>query len=332
MLHRHSVNTCRLYYYTVLLLVTIGQLQNGKNNNMMLFVRSFSPSSIRSLTRHLAKASVQQRTGPSSLLHVLTPPPPSSSKTQSFSPIRTIVQEPTPIIPKDRNQEDPPSSEPSMVLKPLIVCGPSGVGKGTIINQYMTNHDGSQHFGFTVSHTTRTPRPGEEDGVHYHFVTREQMDDAIDHGEFLEYAHVHGNTYGTSLESLRTVQRDMEKLPLLDIDVQGVKHIKDYIAESSFATREMQGSSLPDGPSSLQLDAKYIFIAPPSLEMLRERLEGRGTETPESLEKRTRNAKAELEYGMIPGNFDRIIVNEDLDTACLDFVDAIRELYPQNIV
>ena len=152
------------------------------------------------------------------------------------------------------------------------------------------------------------------------------MDQSIDQGKFLEYARVHDNIYGTSLESLQRVQSDGGKLPLLDIDVQGVKHIKDYIAQSSSSSKAMSPSS------SLQLQARYIFIAPPSLELLRERLEGRGTETPESLEKRTRNAQAELEYGMIPGNFDRIIVNDDLDDACHNFANAIRELFPEDIL
>ena len=80
----------------------------------------------------------------------------------------------------------------TMVLDPLIVCGPSGVGKGTIIERFMADYE--RHFGFTVSHTTRSPRPGEIDGMHYHFVSKEEMETAIRReNQFLEHARVHGN-------------------------------------------------------------------------------------------------------------------------------------------
>lgn len=187
----------------------------------------------------------------------------------------------------------------------------------------MTHYNGSHKFGFTVSHTTRSPRLGEVCGVHYHFCNADEIQRAIDNQEFLEYAHVHGNTYGTSLESLKKVQCEEGKLPLLDIDVQGVKHIKDYIASTSSSTPSTESTT------SLTLDAKYIFIAPPSFETLQSRLEGRGTESAESLAKRTKNAKAEMEYGLAPGNFDVVIVNDDLDQACLDFDKAVAELYAE---
>jgi guanylate kinase len=195
-------------------------------------------------------------------------------------------------------------------------------------------------------------------GIHYHFCESiTDMERSIQNLEFLEYATVHGNIYGTSLESLRHVQYRLGKLPLLDIDVQGVKHIKEYIANTindtdtdttiassspTTSTTTSQGGggevnknnnnnqslfSSPPPPPVLKLDAKFIFIAPPSLSTLKKRLEGRGTETQESLEKRTLNASNEMEYGLSPGNFDYIIVNDDLDQACHDFDLAIRELY-----
>jgi guanylate kinase len=204
-------------------------------------------------------------------------------------------------------------------IKPLIVCGPSGVGKGTIIAKYMEELNGSDKFGFTVSHTTRSPRPGEVDGIHYHFTTITSIKDAIQKNEFLEFAEVHGNWYGTSLKSLSFVQDVDNKMPLLDIDVQGVKNVKAWQRNQNLG----ENVGVP-GPN---LDAKFIFIAPPSAETLKERLVGRGTETAESLEKRTKNALLELDYGFEEGNFDAIIVNDDLEKACLDFKNAIEEIY-----
>lgn len=191
------------------------------------------------------------------------------------------------------------------VLDPLIVCGPSGVGKGTIISHFM-NGFGRDKFGFTVSHTTRKPREGETDGVHYNFVEFDDMKNEIDQGKFLEYAEVHGNFYGTSIAALRAVQ-DGGKRALLDIDVQGVKNVK------SAASEQM-------------LEPKYVFIAPPSFDVLKERLIGRGSETPETIARRTANAKAELEYGTLE-NFDAIVVNDDLDLACEEFLQTVKELY-----
>eukprot|EP00558_Chaetoceros_sp_UNC1202_P007020 CAMPEP_0197241352 /NCGR_PEP_ID=MMETSP1429-20130617/7408_1 /TAXON_ID=49237 /ORGANISM="Chaetoceros sp., Strain UNC1202" /LENGTH=219 /DNA_ID=CAMNT_0042701175 /DNA_START=313 /DNA_END=972 /DNA_ORIENTATION=+ len=213
----------------------------------------------------------------------------------------------------------------SKTLKPLVVCGPSGVGKGTIIEQYMKDHDGASKFGFTVSHTTRKPRPGEVDGVHYHFTTVPSIKDSIERNEFLEWAEVHGNWYGTSLKSLAFVQDEQGKMPMLDIDVQGVKNVKAWMKNQSVGESSTASTDLPT------LDAKFIFIAPPSLDSLKKRLESRGTETPESLEKRTKNAGAEMEYGMEGGNFDVIIVNDDLDQACSDFSQAITKLYGDDL-
>jgi len=212
------------------------------------------------------------------------------------------------------------------VLKPLVVCGPSGVGKGTIIDKYMTDpkYRGSEKFGFTVSHTTRKPRPGEEDGIHYHFTSIPSIKAAIQSNKFLEFAEVHGNWYGTSIESLSFVQDKDEKIPLLDIDVQGVKNIKEW------QTNQDLGENGPE-LGLPKLEAKFIFISPPSLETLKGRLVARGTETPESLEKRSRNALAELQYGEEQGNFDHIIINDDLDEACAAFSNAIDELYGNHL-
>jgi guanylate kinase len=193
-----------------------------------------------------------------------------------------------------------------MVLDPLVVCGPSGVGKGTIISKFMEEFGGKDLFVFSVSHTTRSPRPGEEDGVHYHFVEMNQMKQAIADGEFLEHAEVHGNFYGTSYSSLRHVQ-ELGKRCLLDIDVQGVKNIKTMESDV--------------------LKPKYVFISPPSLDVLEERLVGRGTETAESIARRTANARRELEYGSQDDNFDAVVVNNDLDEACAEFSRVVKDMY-----
>lgn len=227
-------------------------------------------------------------------------------------------------------------------LLPLVVCGPSGVGKGTIISRFMEG-PGAARFGFSVSHTTRRPRPGEVDGVHYHFTSREDMLEKIRSGTFfIEHAEVHGNLYGTSFQSILDVSSaggsGVDRQCLLDIDVEGVRSIKEFQARQrregttgpvlgkerstqQYSSAEKNSGGLP------MLDAKFVFIAPPSVDVLRERLMGRGTETPETLERRFRNAKAELEYGMEEGNFDAIVVNDDLDEACAEFGSIVSEMY-----
>ena len=160
-------------------------------------------------------------------------------------------------------------------------------------------------FKFSVSHTTRGPRPGEEDGKDYNFTSVEDIKSRIENGEFLEHAEVHGNYYGTSFAALQTEQQ----IVILDIDVQGVMKVKGAVEDGKLG------------------GAKYIFIRPQDLESLEARLRGRGTETEEAIQKRTANAKGEMDYSEGEGNFDRIIVNDDLDRAQADFVAAVKELY-----
>jgi guanylate kinase len=200
-------------------------------------------------------------------------------------------------------------SSQQLVLDPLIICGPSGVGKGTVIQKFMTDYNGSSRFGFTVSHTTRAPRAGEIDGVHYHFTTMDTFNDT-DNDFFIESAHVHGNYYGTSWNALQDVQASGRKC-LLDIDVQGVRRIK----------------ALPSRDDGVQLIPRYVFIAPPSLSSLQERLIGRGTETEESLRTRLGNAKGEVDYGQEPGNFDAVIVNDNLERAVQELHQVVAALY-----
>jgi guanylate kinase len=185
----------------------------------------------------------------------------------------------------------------------------------------MREFGGSEHFGFTVSHTSRSPREAEQDGVHYHFTTVEDMRDLINKGHFLEHAQVHGNIYGTSWSAIKSVQAAGFRA-LLDIDTQGVQRIK--------ALQEEGAATTGGGEQQQQqylLQPKYIFIAPPSIETLKDRLLGRKSESEESLQRRVGNAKAEVAYGLTAGTFDAVITNGDLEQACRDFDRTVRDLY-----
>ena len=173
---------------------------------------------------------------------------------------------------------------------PVLICGPSGVGKGTLIGKLL--QDFQDDFGFCVSHTTRAPRPGEVDGVHYHFASKAAMAEAIERGEFVEHALVHGNYYGTSKAAVENVTR-LGKSCILDLDVQGARNVR--------------GSAL---------GAVFIFVAPPSLVELEARLRGRGTETEEKVALRLANARTELTAADEPGFFDHKLINDDLDDTC----------------
>ena len=186
---------------------------------------------------------------------------------------------------------------------PLIICGPSGVGKGTLLKHLMSVIPGC--FKFSVSHTTRGPRDGEVNGVDYNFTAVEEMKGMIERGEFLEHAEVHGNYYGTSFEALRVDN----KIVILDIDVQGVKKVKEAIKDKKLG------------------GAKYVFIRPKDLDSLEARLRGRGTEKEEDIVRRTANAKGEMEYSEEEGNFDFILVNDDLEVAQKELVEGVKELY-----
>ncbi|KAL2464686.1 Guanylate kinase 2 [Forsythia ovata] len=174
------------------------------------------------------------------------------------------------------------------VEKPIVISGPSGVGKGTLISKLMEEFPSM--FGFSVSHTTRAPRNKEQNGVHYHFIERIVMEKDIEDVKFFEFASVHGNLYGTSVEAVEVVA-DKGKRCILDIDVQGA--------------RSFRASSL---------EAIFIFIHPPSFEELEKRLCARGTETEEQIQKRLSNARTELDQANSPGLFDHNLVNDDLET------------------
>jgi guanylate kinase len=161
-------------------------------------------------------------------------------------------------------------------------------------------------FAFSVSHTTRKPRAGEENGREYHFVTREEMQKAIENDEFLEHAEFSGNMYGTSKRAVQNVLSS-GRICALDVDIQGVKSLK-----------------------KSDLNPIYCFVKPPSLESLEKRLRERGTETDESLKKRLDTAKIELDYEKNePNAFDHVIVNDNLDVAYSKLKDILKSQIDQ---
>ncbi|KAI0973054.1 guanylate kinase [Xylaria arbuscula] len=173
--------------------------------------------------------------------------------------------------------------------RPLVISGPSGVGKGTLINRLFKSHP--ETFTLSVSHTTRAPRTGEAHGVHYFYVTKAEFEDLIAADGFVEHAQFGSNRYGTSKATIQE-QTAKGKVVVLDIEMEGVKQIR----KSS-------------------IDARFVFVKPPTFDDLEKRLRGRGTEDESSITKRLDQAKKELEYADTPGVHDIIIVNDNLDAA-----------------
>lgn len=167
----------------------------------------------------------------------------------------------------------------------LVICAPSGTGKTTLVKRLLSHFS---QFSFSVSCTTRAPRPGETPGVDYDFVSKEEFLKRRESGYFAEWAEVHGNYYGTPLETTRKLLAKGHDV-LFDIDVQGAMQLRDTIA-----------------------GAHFIYILPPSRTELERRLRNRGTESEESLARRLLAAKRELSEAEC---FDTLIVNDDLETA-----------------
>ena len=175
---------------------------------------------------------------------------------------------------------------------PLVLSAPSGAGKTTLANLLRARNPDVE---FSVSATTRPPRPGEVDGTAYHFVTRDEFLRMVSAGELLEWAPVHGNFYGTPVAELARAQQRGRHL-LLDIDVQGARQVREKVP-----------------------DAVHVFILPPSGEVLVERLRARGTEDPAVLERRLRNAEDEIRAAP---EFDHVVVNDVLERA-VEALEAI---------
>lgn len=180
----------------------------------------------------------------------------------------------------------------------IVLCGPAGVGKGTVLGRVREQHP---QIWLSVSATTRKPRPGEVDGVNYFFMTEQEFLAKEDAGEFLETADVFGLAhYGTPVKPV--VEHLEQNIPvILEIDIQGARSIKQRAGE-------------------LGLDVVTVFIAPPSFEELKRRLVGRGTETPEQQAKRLEAAKIEL---AAEPEFDKVIVNNVVDDAANELWNLI---------
>lgn len=174
-------------------------------------------------------------------------------------------------------------NKPGMLI---VYSGPSGVGKGTILTPYLQSHPNTV---LSVSATTRAPRPGEVDGVHYHFVTREHFEELVSGGGLLEYAQYSGNYYGTPrepVERLIAQGRDV----VLEIELKGARQVRE---------------SFPD--------AVFVFVMPPSYEELKKRLCGRGTEPPQTVCLRMEAAIEEIAHA---GEYDYILINDNVESAC----------------
>lgn len=177
--------------------------------------------------------------------------------------------------------------------KLFVVSAPSGAGKTSLVRALL---EAEPSMGVAVSHTTRAIRPEEEDGVNYHFVTRERFQKLADEGGFIEWANVFGNLYGTSIEAANRVL-DQGKNLILEIDWQGAAQVR---------------SKFPGTES--------IFIFPPSLESLRLRLEARGQDDAETVEQRINGAFEELSHWQ---EFDYLLVNDQFDDALLELASVV---------
>lgn len=176
----------------------------------------------------------------------------------------------------------------------FVITGPSGVGKGTLIRDLRDRVDGLE---LSVSATTRDPRPGEEDGVEYHFLPAGEFARRADGGDFLEHATFSGNRYGTLRSEIeRTL--DAGCSVVLEIEVQGARQVRAAMEE-----------------------AVLIFIAPPDPQVLRERLAGRGTDSSDAIERRLETAKQELEAQQ---EFKHVVVNDDLASASDSLAEIVR--------
>lgn len=180
--------------------------------------------------------------------------------------------------------------------KLIVVSAPSGCGKGTILERVLGD---KKRFYYSVSATTRQPREGEIDGVHYRFLQRETFEEKINAGEFMEYAQYCNNYYGTLSAPIEEHLAQGQDV-ILEIEVQGAMQIREK-----------------------RPDAHFIFIAPPSPEVLRERLIRRGTEEMDVIEQRVKQAEYELTFR---GEYDYCVINDDLNTAVADFLSVVRAI------
>jgi guanylate kinase len=189
-------------------------------------------------------------------------------------------------------------NNPAAAGKIIIIAAPSGAGK-TSITRYLLKHL-SQYLAFSISAATRQPRNNEKDGADYYFISVPDFKNKIQQNEFVEWEMVYeGKYYGTLKSEMKRIW-NQNKVPLLDVDVKGGIHVQQQFPETSLS----------------------LFIQPPSIEELKKRLEARGTETPGSLQARINKASYELSF---KDQFDKIVINDDLDTACKDAEEIVKK-------
>jgi len=181
------------------------------------------------------------------------------------------------------------------LARAVVITGPSGVGKGTLIRSLLQR---TPELQLSVSATTRRPRPGETQGVDYHFMSPEQFEDHVAGSDFVEHAAYAGARYGTLRSELQTRMASGAPV-LLEIEVQGARQVRETM------------------PEALQ-----VFIAPPSIDSLRARLVGRGTDDPAQIEKRLQTAEDEL---AVQDEFAKVVVNDRLEDAVDELVAIVRE-------
>ncbi|CAF3576176.1 unnamed protein product [Rotaria socialis] len=183
--------------------------------------------------------------------------------------------------------------------RPIVVSGPSGSGKSTLINQLFKEYPTA--FAFSVSHTTRTARPGEQNAREYYFVPRHQMEKMIAQREFLEITEFSSNLYGTSKNAVEDVAKT-GRICVLDVDKQGVKSIR-----------------------KTDLHPLFIYISPPSYEILEQRLRARKTDSESAIQKRLQESKESMEFSKEPGVYDHIVLNDKLDVAYKDLKEILHK-------
>lgn len=193
-------------------------------------------------------------------------------------------------------------------VKPLflVLSAPSGCGKSTLVDMLLQEYP---DFVYSISCTTRPPRGEEEDGLDYHFLTKERFEELIKENAFIEYAKVHDNYYGTLKAPIEEVLAEGNSM-ILDIDVQGAAKVREYV------------KGLPN-TDPLKIGYVDVFILPPSLEELRRRLEKRGTDAPDVIEKRLHNAEGEMARAE---EYMYRVTNDDLGLAYKRFCDLIDAL------
>jgi guanylate kinase len=181
-----------------------------------------------------------------------------------------------------------------MTGKVVVITGPSGVGKGTLISKLL---EAVPELELSVSATTREPREGEQDGRDYHFLTAEEFERRVEAGDFLEHAEYAGHRYGTLRDAVEARLREGQSV-VLEIEVQGARQVRDAMPE-----------------------AVLIFIAPPDPAALRERLEGRGTDSAEAVERRLKTAEVELEA---QDEFPHVVVNDEVQKSASELESLVR--------